>query len=130
MEFPGLRIFCCYIPANGKITRNHKIYIGADLMPKIIIFTDIPIEFTIEEGRTSIGRGSMNDITLDCETISYQHALITYDLIPNGQSEINLTDLGSTNGMYVNGNKTKVHTLQDSDQFTLGNVKCVYINEE
>lgn len=99
-------------------------------MPKLIIFTDNPIEYVIETDKTSIGRGNANDIILDNDTISNHHALITCEVMPDGETEIKLTDLDSTNGVYVNGNKIKDLRLKDNDQFSLGEVKCVYLNEE
>ncbi len=98
-------------------------------MPKLIIFSDNPTEFNIEVGRTSIGRDKSNDISLDDNSISKQHALITYQIMANGRRNIIITDLHSTNGTYINGKTTTYHNLKDNDQLSIGKVHCAYIEE-
>lgn len=98
-------------------------------MPKLIIFSDSPTEFTIEVGSTSIGRDKSNDISLNDSSISKQHALITYQIMAGGRRNIILTDLHSTNGTYVNGKMATYHNLKDNDQLSIGQVHCAYVDE-
>jgi diguanylate cyclase (GGDEF)-like protein len=62
-----------------------------------------------------IGRSSRNDLFLDQESISRQHARITFD----GTSYW-VQDLGSTNGTFVNDERVKEKRLRDGDQVRIG----------
>lgn len=66
--------------------------------------------------RQNIGRESANEIVVPDINISRVHAEI--HMQPNGQWVV--TDLGSTNGLYVNGQKVQSATLKDADMITLG----------
>jgi len=96
-------------------------------MPKLVVFSTTPSEILLEEGSTSIGRGQNNDIVLDDKSISKRHALITMQLLKNGDHKVQIADLHSTNGTFVNGEKITYHTLADSDQLSIGTVQCAYI---
>jgi ABC-type multidrug transport system ATPase subunit/pSer/pThr/pTyr-binding forkhead associated (FHA) protein len=63
----------------------------------------------------SIGRGETNDIKLDGLQISTRHAR----LVRSG-SETVIDDLGSTNGVYVNGARVSRQTLTDADALQIG----------
>ena len=64
-----------------------------------------------------IGRSPDNDIVIDEESVSSEHARI--DMIPSqlmdGLIEVFIEDLGSTNGTFVNHAPVKRRQLQDSD---------------
>ena len=62
-----------------------------------------------------IGRSSKNDLFLDQESISRHHARISFD----GTSYW-ATDLGSTNGTYVNDELVHEQRLRDGDQVRIG----------
>ncbi len=111
----------------NRITTAIKVF---QQMHRLLIFTENPIEHIIKEGTTRIGRGNGNDILLTDDTISGQHAQISSQTGADGQAEITLTDLDSTNGTFVNGKRVKTHILKDNDQFALGTVKCVYLENE
>jgi len=96
-------------------------------MPKLVVFSTTPTEIALSEGSTSIGRGPANDITLDDKSVSKRHALITLQILKNGDSKVQITDLHSTNGTFVNGNRVTYHTLEDSDQLSIGTVQCAYL---
>ncbi|MCD8316531.1 MAG: DUF3662 and FHA domain-containing protein [Eggerthellaceae bacterium] len=72
--------------------------------------------FTLTGERMSIGRESASDIVIPDINVSRQHAEIRNE--PNGTWVI--TDLGSTNGTYVNGRKIKSSPLRDADRLTMG----------
>ncbi len=63
----------------------------------------------------SIGRDDSNDISLDCLQISKRHA----KLIRSG-SEVVIDDLGSTNGVYINGNRVSRQTIRPEDKVQIG----------
>ncbi len=62
-----------------------------------------------------IGRSSTNDLFIDQESISRHHARISFD----GKGYW-ATDLGSTNGTYVNDELVKEQRLRDGDQLRIG----------
>lgn len=96
-------------------------------MPKFVVFSDTPIEYKLEEGSTSIGRGSSNDIVLTDKSVSKRHALITYQKMNDGNCKVQIADLHSTNGTIVNGNRISYQTLEDGDQLSIGTVQGAYI---
>jgi hypothetical protein len=62
-----------------------------------------------------VGRSRKCDLRLPGSDASRRHAEITGG--PNG---FTLTDLGSTNGTYVNGDRVREHLLQPGDQIEIG----------
>jgi hypothetical protein len=62
-------------------------------------------EFTTDKSSVSIGRGNTCDIVLPIEGFSRRHAQI--DLV---DGSIFVTDLGSTNGVYIDGQRIPVST--------------------
>jgi len=96
-------------------------------MPKLVVFSTTPIEHEITEGSTSLGRSSANDIMLDDKSVSKRHALITYQISKTGEIKVQIADLHSTNGTFVNGDRITYRTLEDSDQLSIGTVQCAYL---
>lgn len=69
-----------------------------------------------------IGRGSTSGLVLDADSVSRRHAKIE----PMGAGHL-LTDLGSTNGTYVNGLRVKEHALIDGDRVQIGKALLKYL---
>jgi diguanylate cyclase (GGDEF)-like protein len=69
-----------------------------------------------------IGRESSVGLVLDADSVSRRHARV--EQAPNGYR---LTDLGSTNGTYVNGMRVKEHMLRDGDRIQIGKTLIKYI---
>ena len=69
----------------------------------------------LTDGTISIGRATDNDVSIHDTFVSAHHARIfTY------QSASYIEDLGSTNGVLLNGTKVKKHTLHSGDIVSLG----------
>lgn len=64
----------------------------------------------------SIGHKPSNDIVLEHETISSTHAYLM--MLPNNTFE--LSDAGSTNGIFVNNRKIKRKIVDEKDQVIIG----------
>lgn len=64
-----------------------------------------------------IGRESSNEINVPDINVSRVHAEIRLDPVSGIWM---ITDLGSTNGLYINGRKVDSSSLQDADMITLG----------
>ncbi|MDR3068512.1 MAG: DUF3662 and FHA domain-containing protein [Cellulomonas sp.] len=70
---------------------------------------------------TVIGRGSEADIIVDDPGVSRRHLEIK--VTPNG---VVASDMGSTNGMYVEGNKVQAATLLDGNTITIGRTRILF----
>jgi pSer/pThr/pTyr-binding forkhead associated (FHA) protein len=77
----------------------------------------------LEGGRVAVGRHEGNDIVLEGdERASRLHAVL--DRVGGGWC---LTDLGSSNGTYVNGVRiTAGRALRHGDEVTIGATRLVY----
>ena len=71
----------------------------------------------LKEDEITIGRGTDNTVTLLAEGISRHHAR----LFP-GDGVWGVSDMGSTNGIKVNGKKLEKAWLKPGDQLTIGKV--------
>ncbi|MDJ0833840.1 MAG: FHA domain-containing protein [Gammaproteobacteria bacterium] len=73
--------------------------------------------FPLDKTMITIGRGLDNDIVIDEESVSTEHARI--ELIPNefmdGLIDIFIEDQGSTNGTFVNDQEVKRQQLHNLD---------------
>ena len=70
------------------------------------------------------GRGSSATIFLDDDGVSRNHAEV---FMMSGCVEV--IDLNSRNGIFVNGTKTRKSFLNDGDKVSIGTVDLVFSNE-
>ncbi len=77
----------------------------------------IPLEST----QLTIGRGLNNDIILEDTRVSRHHAQLRYRA-----RRFWLTDLGSTNGTYINGEQVAEQPLRDGDVISLGGLELTF----
>lgn len=84
----------------------------------------ILVSHTVTKIHTSIGRDSGNDLVLSDARVSRRHA----EIIFTGNS-FEIADAGSTNGIFVNGQRISSTTvLKDADKLEIGGVSItVYI---
>jgi len=78
----------------------------------------------LSEEVTTIGSVAGNTVVLADPAVSRKHAGIRK---VNGEYE--LADLGSTNGVYVNGHKVPKKTLAPGDIIRVGNTEAVFKRE-
>lgn len=76
----------------------------------------------LASARVTLGRESRNDITIPDINVSRTHAEIS--LSPQGAWVI--TDLGSTNGTYVNGHAVASQPLNEGDHIAMGSTNFVF----
>lgn len=81
-------------------------------------------KFKIPQGLITIGRKPENDIVLNDSSISRIHARVK---LQNGK--LTITDLDSTNGITVNGLRTKECQLLAGDEIILGQSKLLVAKE-
>jgi two-component system, cell cycle response regulator len=71
--------------------------------------------FPLKEDRTTIGRGLQTDVRINDEGISRTHAIV------EGNSGVYyLSDAGSTNGTFANGDKVERYPLREGDRIQIG----------
>ena len=78
-------------------------------------------ENTFQRDVINIGKLSRSHLRLDDDNISRMHAVV--EVTRTG--EVDVADLGSTNGTFVNGEKISRARLQDGDEITLGGTRIV-----
>src|SRR6476659_2405727 len=80
---------------------------------------EAPFLFRILPGSIkTIGRAARADFVLDAALVSRLHCRLTA-----GATELEVVDLDSTNGTYVNGERTPRRTLKSGDRLGVGRVE-------
>jgi len=93
-------------------------------MAKIILTHDGTVikEYLLEKERMTIGRKPHNDIQLDDNTVSGEHAAFL------ALQNIYIEDLGSTNGTLLNGERVKKRMLNHNDVIKIGRHEFRFID--
>jgi len=86
-------------------------------MAKLILMTALgqTRQVMLAPHETRIGRAATNDIVLDTGRVSRVHASISVD-----DAFVTITDLGSRNGTFVNGERIESQTLAHGDTIKIG----------
>ncbi len=93
------------------------------------------IQYPIQQGESIVGRyqeSSRADIQLKLEYGS-EHTSREHCMFYNDGHQVMVTDLGSSNGTYVNGDKIekgKEVPLEHGDRLTLGSFEIDFIDQE
>lgn len=82
--------------------------------------TDFGKHFVLERKRTALGREKGNDIILNDGKVSKTHCEISVIRSTRGVEQINILDLDSTNGTFVNGEAVVQATLRAGDKIQAG----------
>jgi pSer/pThr/pTyr-binding forkhead associated (FHA) protein len=79
--------------------------------------------FPLQSDRTTVGKAGENDLALDTDpTASHLHAII--ERFPAGWC---VTDLGSSNGTWVNGERIWAsHRLRHGDEIRIGQTRLIF----
>lgn len=100
-------------------------------MALLIQFTEsgAGIKLSIEKQRTTIGRDAGNDISLDDELVSKEHAVIE-GISSEGAVDFLIQDLNSTNHTFVNDTPIDLHKLKDGDLIRIGMSDFRFISQD
>jgi len=89
----------------------------------------------LHANRMLIGRGETADVRIDSAFISRYHALIVREPAVSAADGVEptpahdvLIDLGSTNGVLVNGKRVVRHPLKHRDLIQVGHARITYLN--
>jgi pSer/pThr/pTyr-binding forkhead associated (FHA) protein len=104
---------------------NAPVRMAAPQPPARIVMTSQPApgaEFALARPTTRIGRAEELDVWINHRSISREHAEIT-----NDGTTIKIRDLGSANGMRINGRESKQGQLKSGDTLELGQVRFRFV---
>jgi pSer/pThr/pTyr-binding forkhead associated (FHA) protein len=80
-----------------------------------------PHTYELELHETVVGRSAMAHICIDSHLISRKHVSFS-----KTSDQVTVTDLNSSNGMYLNGVKAHSAILHEGDQIQIGNVVFIF----
>ena len=94
-------------------------------MPRLIISIDGVVikEVEVTQERTTLGRRPYNDIVIDSLAISGEHAVLH-----RSGDAMELEDLQSTNGSFINGQAVQRQQLASGDTIELGKYKIRFLD--
>jgi len=86
-------------------------------LAKLVVVGGGPLgaEFVLDGTCVTLGRGPSVDLAFDDPAMSRQHAAVEY---VDGQFRVR--DLGSTNGILLNGKTVQVGEIDDGDRMVIG----------
>lgn len=95
-------------------------------MPRMIVSIDSVVikEVELTKERTTLGRRPYNDIVIDNLAVSGEHAVIHMT-----DDDVEIEDLGSTNGTYVNAKAIKRQELRNGDVIEVGKYKIRFLQD-
>ncbi|RAR54838.1 UNVERIFIED_CONTAM: FHA domain-containing protein [Acidovorax defluvii] len=95
-------------------------------MPRMIVSIDSVVikEVELTKERTTLGRRPYNDIVIDNLAVSGKHAVI--HMTDDG---VEIEDVGSTNGTYVNAKAVTRQELRNGDIVEVGKYKIRFLQE-
>ena len=95
----------------------------ADACLVVIYGQNIGHKFAVKPGELLIGRSSQAHLQVDHESVSRRHARVT-----TTDGRVTITDLGSTNGTYVNDEPMESTELSDGDLIKVGRTILKYLS--
>lgn len=101
----------------GKNTTPNLLPYLLELRPHIVVKgLEVGVTQPFGEERITIGRRGDNHLVIDADNISRQHLCVERQ----GESYV-ATDMGSSNGTYLNNERIQCATLKDGDCLRIGN---------
>jgi pSer/pThr/pTyr-binding forkhead associated (FHA) protein len=79
-------------------------------------------KFPVDKPLLRIGRHQNNDVVIDDNVVSMEHAIVEIEDAPDDKDikRYYIKDLGSTNGTHVNGKKISRQQLINNDMIRIG----------
>jgi len=89
------------------------------------------IRLPIDKQQMRIGRDTTNDISIDDDLVSKEHAIleVVMSTTEEGKVEYYLQDLKSTNHTFVNDELVTLHKLQNGDIIRIGMNNFKFVDE-
>jgi hypothetical protein len=112
-------------PAVASVAQAGASHSATIVLPRArlsLLEGDTPVkEFVLKPGASVIGRLAQSDIQLPSSDVSRRHAQVTF-----GPEGCYVSDLGSENGVAVNGKRVERHLLKDGDVIALGKQRLLF----
>lgn len=105
-------------------TETHPVVaVGGDDQPMLVVIrgTNAGSRFALEPEVTTIGRHPESTVFLDDVTVSRRHAEVRVE-----GPRFLVSDVGSLNGTYLNGDRVDVHELVEGDQLQVGKYRLIF----
>lgn len=92
----------------------------------------VGIKLVIAKQRVMIGRDPANDISIDDDLVSKEHAVLEVALSTTDETRLEyyLQDLDSTNHTYVNDERIGLFRLKNGDVIRIGMSNFRFVDEE
>ena len=89
------------------------------------------IKLPIDKQQTRIGRDTSNDISIDDDLVSKEHAIleVVVSTTEEGKLEYYIQDLKSTNHTFVNDELISLYKLQNGDIIRIGMNNFKFVDE-
>ncbi|MEI2654561.1 MAG: FHA domain-containing protein [Microthrixaceae bacterium] len=96
---------------------------GDEDQPLLVVIrgTNAGSRFALDPEVTTIGRHPESTVFLDDVTVSRRHTEIRLE-----GTHYLVSDVGSLNGTYLNGDRVDVHELAEGDQLQVGKYRLVF----
>jgi pSer/pThr/pTyr-binding forkhead associated (FHA) protein len=86
-----------------------------------------PLTFRMTAGSVkTVGRARRADFIVEAPLVSRLHCRLTTD----SSGELQVQDLDSTNGTFVNGHRVRRATLRSGDRLGVGRLELTVLNDE
>jgi pSer/pThr/pTyr-binding forkhead associated (FHA) protein len=89
-----------------------------------LVFASGPLagtEVALDQERLTLGRGGRADVSLDDASVSHEHAVVEVE-----GAGFRIRDLGSTNGIRLNGSPVLAAELKHGDRVEIGSLAFRY----
>jgi pSer/pThr/pTyr-binding forkhead associated (FHA) protein len=97
-----------------------------DKTPGLYLVDENGVKLRLRQGDNTVGRLPLNTITIESSPfIAREHAILSVELAPSGLVFLYLTDLGSSNGSFINHKPAPSHTkvrVKVNDEVTFADV--------
>lgn len=84
-------------------------------MPLVLVALDDGPDIPLDRPLTVVGRDPRSDARLDSILVSRRHCCLA-----TGRGEVAVRDLGSTNGIRINGQRVEAGRLRPGDELSIG----------
>ena len=92
-------------------------------MPARLVAIDDGVDIVLDRAMVVVGRHPQCDARLDSLRVSRHHCCMTVD-----QGTVLVRDLGSTNGIRINGHRVEYGRIQDGDELSIAHIRYRLVN--
>lgn len=99
---------------------THSPMLGSPVIPLRLVALDEGTDILLDRAMLVVGRHPQCDARLDSIRVSRRHCCMTYD---RDTGELLVRDLGSTNGIRINGQRVEVGKMKAGDELSIAHVR-------